>query len=270
MCNEGYTLNVDSSSRRKRRRGHRVCARGVPAHYEYAPFGSITAATTNTAFIVFSVAVVNPFRFSSEYADNVLRLMCYNYRHYYPSFGRWKNRDPKQEGGGLNMYAFCINQLPNKFDLKGLGTWSFGTHSPWGDFPAFSVSYEIEDKEKECCKSAKVLRYVRKFVTGGDFGTYFLDGDDDQFVEGYPIAYAPDDWPEGPGIGFFGTPYYRISWRWEFKFIAECTKGAWAGRILSEVEKPYWAAGHKVGDDNIPHGIGNNPVNGPDLQTHFG
>jgi hypothetical protein len=25
-------------------------ARGVPAHYEYAPFGAVTAATTNTAF----------------------------------------------------------------------------------------------------------------------------------------------------------------------------------------------------------------------------
>ena len=31
-------------------------ARGVPAHYEYAPFGALTAATTNTAFTTFNVA----------------------------------------------------------------------------------------------------------------------------------------------------------------------------------------------------------------------
>ena len=44
-------------------------ARGVPAHYEYAPFGELTVSTTNTAFTAFNVAKTNPYRFSSEYDD---------------------------------------------------------------------------------------------------------------------------------------------------------------------------------------------------------
>jgi hypothetical protein len=47
-------------------------ARGVPAHYEYAPFGAVTAATTNTAF---NVGENNPYRFSSEYANDALDLV---------------------------------------------------------------------------------------------------------------------------------------------------------------------------------------------------
>ena len=72
-------------------------ARGVPAHYEYAPFGALTAATTNTAFTAFNVAVANPFRFSSEYTDDALGLVYYNYRHYEPVMGRWLLRDLRLE-----------------------------------------------------------------------------------------------------------------------------------------------------------------------------
>ena len=50
-------------------------ARGVPAHYEYAPFGAVTAATTNTAFTAFNAASTNPYRFSSEYANDALDLV---------------------------------------------------------------------------------------------------------------------------------------------------------------------------------------------------
>ena len=80
-------------------------ARGVPAHYEYAPFGTLTAATTNTAFTAFNVAETNPFRFSSEYADDALGLVYYNYRHYEPGMGRWLSRDPIEENGGELLYS---------------------------------------------------------------------------------------------------------------------------------------------------------------------
>ena len=54
-------------------------ARGVPAHYEYAPFGAVTVSATNTAFTAFNVAATNPFRFSSEYADDALGLVYCDY-----------------------------------------------------------------------------------------------------------------------------------------------------------------------------------------------
>ena len=97
-------------------------ARGVPAHYEYAPFGAVTAATTNTAFTAFNAATTNPYRFSSEYSDDALGLVYYNYRHYEPVVGRWLSRDPK-EIGLSNLYLFLQTPLFS-FDHLGLETTS--------------------------------------------------------------------------------------------------------------------------------------------------
>ena len=56
------------------------------AHYAYAPFGAVTATGSRAAD--------NPFRFSSEFHDDTLGLVYYNYRHYNPKDGRWLGRDP--------------------------------------------------------------------------------------------------------------------------------------------------------------------------------
>ncbi len=58
----------------------------------YSSIGALTAATTT-----FNVAAANPFRFSSEYADDVLVLAYYNYRHYDPVMERWLLRDLRLE-----------------------------------------------------------------------------------------------------------------------------------------------------------------------------
>lgn len=98
-------------------------ARGVPAHYEYAPFGAVTAATTNTAFTAFNVADTNPYRFSSEYADDALGLVYYNYRHYNPLDGRWCGFD-SQNNSLDNLYLFCINQPTILIDNNGNDWWN--------------------------------------------------------------------------------------------------------------------------------------------------
>ena len=41
---------------------------------------------------------------------------------YDPSLGRWLNRDPKLEAGGINLYGFVKNNPANNFDAHGLGT----------------------------------------------------------------------------------------------------------------------------------------------------
>ncbi len=41
-------------------------------------------------------------------------------RYYSPSLGRFINRDPKEEGGGLNLYAFCLNNGVNAWDYLGM------------------------------------------------------------------------------------------------------------------------------------------------------
>lgn len=76
-------------------------ARGVVAHYDYAPFGAVTSATG-------SLASTNPFRFSSEYHDDTLGLVYYNYRPYNPLEGRWISRDIDTISDE-NKYLFVVN-----------------------------------------------------------------------------------------------------------------------------------------------------------------
>ena len=70
----------------------------VAAHYEYAPFGALTVSRGESA-------VANPWRFSSEYAEDDTATVYYNYRHYEPVTGRWMSRDPIEEEGGLCLYG---------------------------------------------------------------------------------------------------------------------------------------------------------------------
>ena len=55
--------------------------------YQYAPYGEA---------LIYGVNATNAcrFSFSSEYVDEELGLMYYNYRHYAPREGRWLSRDP--------------------------------------------------------------------------------------------------------------------------------------------------------------------------------
>ena len=170
------------------------------------------------------------------------------------------------------MFAYVGNKSVGATDSLGKGVWTFGGPSFSGNYPEFTVSYSLDANEQKCCKGAKVLRHVRKFLgQGGQIGPFVLDGEDDQFVESYPISYAPDDWPEGPGIGipFASEPLYRVSWNWDFKFEALCVKGPWEGRVLSSARKFYSAAGHRQGDDNFEHGFSDVPEWWPDLTLPF-
>lgn len=96
---------------------------GRRALYEYGPYGSAVKMEGNAAEL-------NPFRFSSEYADDELGLVYYNYRYYNPQNGRWISRDPADEQSGWNLYIFVKNNTCLYSDTLGLS----------------------EDSETECCK----------------------------------------------------------------------------------------------------------------------
>ncbi|MCD8299322.1 MAG: hypothetical protein LUD39_06170, partial [Opitutae bacterium] len=51
--------------------------------------------------------------------DPELDLVYYNYRHYSPTLGRFLSRDPIQEQGGLNLYAFVKNFTIGAVDFAG-------------------------------------------------------------------------------------------------------------------------------------------------------
>ena len=89
----------------------------VDAHYEYAPFG---AATIQRG----TYAAENTLRFASEFFDNAMEVVYYNYRHYNQWIGKWSRRDPKYESPYAdssipNSYLWCDNRC-NLFDILGL------------------------------------------------------------------------------------------------------------------------------------------------------
>ena len=62
----------------------------------------------------------NPFRFSTKYADGESALVYFGRRYYAPTFGRFPNRDPIGEWGGIAVYVFVSNNPVNKRDRLGL------------------------------------------------------------------------------------------------------------------------------------------------------
>lgn len=89
------------------------------ASYEYGPFGELLKTTG-------AMTKANPFRFSTKYQDDESGLLYYGYRFYNPSTGRWPNRDPLGEIGGLNLYGLVGNDPVQRFDPFGLDSGSYG------------------------------------------------------------------------------------------------------------------------------------------------
>jgi RHS repeat-associated protein len=65
-------------------------------------------------------SIQNPFLFSTKYFDAESSLYYYGYRYYQPSSGRWLSRDPIEEIGGGNPYAFLSNEPIGQVDFTGL------------------------------------------------------------------------------------------------------------------------------------------------------
>jgi RHS repeat-associated protein len=84
----------------------------VVARYEYGPFGELLRATG-------PLALLNPFRFSTNFCDDESGFYYYGYRYYDPSTGWWPSRDPIEEKGGLNLSAFVRNSPISFADKDG-------------------------------------------------------------------------------------------------------------------------------------------------------
>jgi len=83
------------------------------ASYEYDPNGRILWQYGNQNAEM-------SYRFSSEYYDKETGMYYYGYRYYNPGLCRWLNRDPIEEQGGNNLYAFVNNDAMNHWDYLGL------------------------------------------------------------------------------------------------------------------------------------------------------
>jgi RHS repeat-associated protein len=83
------------------------------ALYEYDPYGQVIRVEGTEA-------INNPFRHSTRYYDQESGLYFYGKRYYSPSLGTFVNRDPIEEAGGANLYAFVSNNVTNSWDYLGL------------------------------------------------------------------------------------------------------------------------------------------------------
>ena len=82
------------------------------AQYTYDAFGA-TISQSGTMCDVFR------HRFSAKYLDVECDMYYFDYRFYLPSIMRWLNRDPIEEDGGVNLYAFVRNAPSFSYDAFG-------------------------------------------------------------------------------------------------------------------------------------------------------
>jgi len=100
----------------------------VVATYTYSPFGHLMAK---------GGSVNQPFQFSTKRYDEKTGLSYFGYRFYYPSVGRWITRDPIGFAGGINLYAFVLNNPTNFVDPLGL-QW-YTSPAVWVDIAALGA-----------------------------------------------------------------------------------------------------------------------------------
>jgi RHS repeat-associated protein len=82
------------------------------AAYEYDAYGNVTAQTG-------SYADDNAWRFSTKWWDDETGLGYWGERYYDGGDGRWVNRDPIGEDGGLGLFVYAFNDALNSYDRIG-------------------------------------------------------------------------------------------------------------------------------------------------------
>ena len=95
-----------------------------------------------------------PFGYSSKRSDFSSGLVYFGYRFYMPNLGRWLNRDPLQEQGEINLYAYVNGDPMGYVDPDGLN------FIPVGDFPKeaympLNIVNDINESEEKADKKAK-------------------------------------------------------------------------------------------------------------------
>ena len=86
----------------------------IRARYDYDPYGR------RSANLVTSNPVEADFGYTGHYYHAPSGLHLALYRVYDADTGRWINRDPIQERGGLNLYEYVGNNPLTRFDPNGL------------------------------------------------------------------------------------------------------------------------------------------------------
>jgi RHS repeat-associated protein len=97
----------------------------------------------------------------SKLAENAVHVADYLYRYYDPLTGRWLNRDPIEEDGGVNLYGFVENDGVNVFDILG----NFGENNGEQEWEDYQVKF---DKVTSC----SIVIYAGHGLGNNHFDSY--------------------------------------------------------------------------------------------------
>lgn len=173
---------------------------GIVARFQYDDFGRVVDET-GTQKDDFN------FRFSSKYEDTETDLNYYGFRYYSAELGRWLNRDPIEEKGGVNLYVNCFNNCLGLVDYNGHETWTSDCSTEGLTFffgmvvmtcDLYSPCRKIDSSD--CCYEDTAMLYTRMFGAslGFDYGI--------ELGSGITSFNVPD---KSTGNAFSGTASLR-------------------------------------------------------------
>jgi RHS repeat-associated protein len=181
----------------------------VQARYEYDTYGQ----RTKTAG-----ALDADFQYAGYYMHSPSGLNLTVYRAYRAELGRWINRDPIEERGGINLYSYVGNNPAEKNDALGLANY-FVNQNCLGYFLNFMATVPADGDQLSnlvsrggwVCKPQKCGKC--------DCGPFLQSG----------IAFTWNGHPPGEGPDMFTSPWVHNVGVNEYHFMVQGPSGIWSG-----------------------------------------
>ncbi len=98
-------------------------------------------------------------------------MIYYGYRFYNPNLGRWINRDPIAEAGGINLYGFVLNDPVNFIDPTGLEFYGAAN----AGFAGFNYSASTQNPSQATVTTGDGVLGGGSLSVGYDFGRGIFD-----------------------------------------------------------------------------------------------
>lgn len=175
--------------------------------YTYDPWGQITSITGALAG---TLGQANPMRYREYYYDSETGLYYLQSRYYDPETGRFISADGLLSTGqgilGHNMFAYCLNNPTNRFDIGGNISFAMGALLVFGVLLIGAVAYRSSKNPKGIIKiikniidtSAMLINQIKNgFEYKKDIVTYSEDINNTyvHLKKGTQNDYVPDSIP---------------------------------------------------------------------------